>query len=332
MTWHGYVGHDTDFHEQWNDKGFFVCLFAGRSLHQWVMRQVSPSGYRVRTSYWELQSSSLARRSENRDLRSFGIKTFLCNSCYDKTSAHIVAVVYDLIRLLTVEHMGQITNSELIQLLIQTCHLRCEGWRMDFHWSCEIKLLLKVRTTHSVWSSVKHRFSMQAFTSALSVTALARQPALLHLSYKVVTSNLILNFVFVSYWIQAHCKPKLMNGHIYVVRSADFDTFCALFKFYLERDKHAACFICLLWWNSNENSFAKWLCLAAKIEEDEEVVRKKKEKVPVIINTAPTMPLEKPLVTDIDYFNIELSWPSATLPANAKPTSFTWVDSLTAFM
>jgi hypothetical protein len=65
--------------------------------------------------------------------------------------------------------------------------------------------------------------------------------------------------------------------------------------------------------------------IAAKFEQEEEIVRKKKEKVPVIINAAPTMPLEKPVVSDIDYFNIELSWPSATLPVNAKPTSFTLV-------
>ena len=54
-------------------------------------------------------------------------------------------------------------------------------------------------------------------------------------------------------------------------------------------------------------------------------MRKKKEKAPVIVNAAPIMPLEKPVVTDVDYFNVDLSWPSAKLPPNSTPTPFTYV-------
>ena len=56
-------------------------------------------------------------------------------------------------------------------------------------------------------------------------------------------------------------------------------------------------------------------------------VPKKKEKVPKIVNSAPIMLLEKPVVTDIDYFNIDLSWSQASLPPNSTPTSFTYVTT-----
>jgi len=52
-------------------------------------------------------------------------------------------------------------------------------------------------------------------------------------------------------------------------------------------------------------------------------LRKKKEKVVKIINSAPTMTLEKPVVTDVDYYNVDLSWLPAGLPPNSTPTSFT---------
>jgi len=55
----------------------------------------------------------------------------------------------------------------------------------------------------------------------------------------------------------------------------------------------------------------------------DEEVRVKKEKVPKIVNSAPTMLLEKPVVTDIDYHNIDLSWTPASLPPNSTPTTFT---------
>lgn len=55
----------------------------------------------------------------------------------------------------------------------------------------------------------------------------------------------------------------------------------------------------------------------------EEDLRKKKEKVVKIINSAPTMTLEKPVVTDVDYYNVDLSWLPAGLPPNSTPTSFT---------
>jgi len=57
----------------------------------------------------------------------------------------------------------------------------------------------------------------------------------------------------------------------------------------------------------------------------EEEVRVKREKVPKIVNSAPTMLLEKPIVTDIDYYNVDLSWTPASLPPNSTPTSFTYV-------
>jgi len=50
---------------------------------------------------------------------------------------------------------------------------------------------------------------------------------------------------------------------------------------------------------------------------------KKKEKVPKIVNSAPTMRLDKPTVTDVDYFNVDLSWTPAGLPPDSTPTSFT---------
>ena len=54
-------------------------------------------------------------------------------------------------------------------------------------------------------------------------------------------------------------------------------------------------------------------------------VTKKKEKVPKILDSAPILPLEKPVVTDVDYYNIDLSWSEASLPPNSTPTSFTYV-------
>ena len=65
--------------------------------------------------------------------------------------------------------------------------------------------------------------------------------------------------------------------------------------------------------------------LVPVIVPDEEV-RKKKEKVPKIVNSAPTMQLEKPIVTDVDYYNTDLSWTPASLPPNSTPTSFAYVS------
>ena len=56
----------------------------------------------------------------------------------------------------------------------------------------------------------------------------------------------------------------------------------------------------------------------------EDEVRVKKEKVAKIVNSAPTMLLDKPIVTDVDYYNIDLSWTPASLPPNSTPTSFTY--------
>jgi len=66
-------------------------------------------------------------------------------------------------------------------------------------------------------------------------------------------------------------------------------------------------------------------CGVAPVVLPEEEVRVKREKVPKIVNSAPTMLLEKPIVTDIDYYNVDLSWTPASLPPNSTPTSFTYV-------
>jgi len=57
----------------------------------------------------------------------------------------------------------------------------------------------------------------------------------------------------------------------------------------------------------------------------EEDVIKKREKVAKIVNSAPRMSLDKPFVTDVDYYNIELSWSQASLPPDSTPTSFMYV-------
>jgi len=72
-----------------------------------------------------------------------------------------------------------------------------------------------------------------------------------------------------------------------------------------------------------------WSCVVPVVLPGREV--RKKEKVPKIINSAPIMPLQKPVVTDVDYYNIDLSWTPASLPPDATPTSFKYAVQLLAF-
>jgi len=66
-----------------------------------------------------------------------------------------------------------------------------------------------------------------------------------------------------------------------------------------------------------------WAGVAPVELPDEDVLRVKREKVPAIVNSAPLMLLDKPIVTDVDYYSIDLSWTPATLPPNSTPTAFT---------
>jgi len=68
-------------------------------------------------------------------------------------------------------------------------------------------------------------------------------------------------------------------------------------------------------------------CGLAPVTVPEVEIREKKEKVPKILDSAPILPLEKPVVTDVDYYNIDLSWSEASLPPNSTPTSFTYVTA-----
>jgi len=72
-------------------------------------------------------------------------------------------------------------------------------------------------------------------------------------------------------------------------------------------------------------SVSECRCGLAPVTVPEVEVTKKKEKVPKILDSAPILPLEKPVVTDVDYYNIDLSWSEASLPPNSTPTSFTYV-------
>jgi hypothetical protein len=40
---------------------------------------------------------------------------------------------------------------------------------------------------------------------------------------------------------------------------------------------------------------------------------------PSLLSLPPTMPLDKPILKELDKDNLELSWEPATLPFNAKP-------------
>jgi len=71
---------------------------------------------------------------------------------------------------------------------------------------------------------------------------------------------------------------------------------------------------------------SKCRCGLAPIAVLEEDVRQKKKKVPKVLSSAPIMQLDKPFVTDVDYYNIDLSWTPASLPPNSTPTSFTYVN------
>ena len=72
-----------------------------------------------------------------------------------------------------------------------------------------------------------------------------------------------------------------------------------------------------------------WSAVPIEVPE-EPLVRKERE--PKIVNSAPIMPLEKPIVTDVDYLNIDLSWSPASLPPNSTPTSFTCVLLMSLYL
>ena len=72
------------------------------------------------------------------------------------------------------------------------------------------------------------------------------------------------------------------------------------------------------------SNLGKCRCAAVRVKVlDEE----EKERVQKTVNSAPTMLLEKPVVTDVDYHSIDLSWSAASLPPNSTPTSFTYVTA-----
>ena len=52
-------------------------------------------------------------------------------------------------------------------------------------------------------------------------------------------------------------------------------------------------------------------------EEPEEVKQAKRR--PSLLSLPPTMPLDKPLLKELDKDTLQLSWEPATLPYNAKP-------------
>jgi len=57
------------------------------------------------------------------------------------------------------------------------------------------------------------------------------------------------------------------------------------------------------------------------MKEEAKAAKKRKEKIPKVYNLVPSISLEKPVIQNVDYYNLELTWLSASLPANATPTA-----------